>query len=139
MGTVSTNFFFYRRYPLVWSSAGYIGYEHRLGHNQRKIPICRYLHSWLLSERAPHAVLSHRARRPLALLFDRFRIGVPACGNHPVGHLSAPASGRPSMSALQDLASLDRVIHEPVRLMVMTILYAVPEADFIYLQNECGL
>ena len=43
------------------------------------------------------------------------------------------------MSALQDLASLDRVIHEPVRLMVMTILYAVPEADFIYLQNECGL
>ena len=32
------------------------------------------------------------------------------------------------MSALQDLASLDRVIHEPVRLMVMTVLYAVPEA-----------
>jgi DNA-binding MarR family transcriptional regulator len=43
------------------------------------------------------------------------------------------------MSELQDFASLDRVIHEPVRLMVMTVLYAVPEADFIYLQNECGL
>lgn len=43
------------------------------------------------------------------------------------------------MSALQDLASLDRVIHEPARLMIITVLYAVVEADFLYLQNECGL
>lgn len=43
------------------------------------------------------------------------------------------------MSALQDLASLDRVIHEPARLMIVTVLYAVTEADFLYLQNECGL
>jgi DNA-binding MarR family transcriptional regulator len=41
--------------------------------------------------------------------------------------------------ALQELATLDRVIHEPARLMIMTVLYAVPEADFIYLQRECGL
>jgi DNA-binding MarR family transcriptional regulator len=41
--------------------------------------------------------------------------------------------------ALQELAAIDRVIHEPARLMMMTVLYAVPEADFIYLQNECGL
>jgi DNA-binding MarR family transcriptional regulator len=43
------------------------------------------------------------------------------------------------MSALQELATLDRVIHEPARLMIMTVLYAVTEADFLYLQNECGL
>jgi DNA-binding MarR family transcriptional regulator len=43
------------------------------------------------------------------------------------------------MSTLHELASLDRVIHEPARLMIMTVLYAVSEADFIYLQNECGL
>jgi DNA-binding MarR family transcriptional regulator len=43
------------------------------------------------------------------------------------------------MSALQELASLDRVIHEPARLMIVTVLYAVSEADFIYLQKECGL
>jgi DNA-binding MarR family transcriptional regulator len=43
------------------------------------------------------------------------------------------------MSALQDLASLDRVIHEPARLMILTVLYAVNEADFLYLQNECEL
>lgn len=43
------------------------------------------------------------------------------------------------MSSLHKLALLDRVIHEPARLMIMTVLYAVPEADFLYLQNECGL
>jgi len=41
--------------------------------------------------------------------------------------------------SLRDLATLDRLIHEPARLMIMTVLYAVPEADFIYLQRECGL
>ncbi len=40
---------------------------------------------------------------------------------------------------LQELASLDRTIHEPARLMIMTVLCAVPEADFLYLQGECGL
>lgn len=40
---------------------------------------------------------------------------------------------------LQSLSSLDRIIHEPARLMIMTILYAVTEADFLYLQRECGL
>ena len=40
---------------------------------------------------------------------------------------------------LQALATLDRVIHEPARLMVMTVLYAADEADFLYLQRECGL
>jgi len=39
---------------------------------------------------------------------------------------------------LQALATLDRVIHEPARLMIMTVLYAVNEADFLYLQRECG-
>ncbi len=40
---------------------------------------------------------------------------------------------------VQQLATLDRLIHEPARLMIVTVLYAVPEADFIYLQRECGL
>jgi DNA-binding MarR family transcriptional regulator len=42
-------------------------------------------------------------------------------------------------TALQDLAALDRVIHEPARLTIMTVLYASGEADFLYLQRECGL
>ena len=42
-------------------------------------------------------------------------------------------------NGLKELSSLDRVIHEPARLMIMTILFAVEEADFVYLQRECGL
>lgn len=42
-------------------------------------------------------------------------------------------------SPLQELASLDRMIHEPARLMILAVLYAVTEADFLYMQNECGL
>ena len=42
-------------------------------------------------------------------------------------------------AALQELAALDRVIHEPARLMITTILFGVREADFLYLQRECGL
>ncbi len=44
-----------------------------------------------------------------------------------------------SGNGIRDLTSLDRVIHEPARLMIMTVLYAVEEADFVYLQRECGL
>ncbi|HYL64185.1 MAG TPA: transcriptional regulator [Candidatus Methylomirabilis sp.] len=42
-------------------------------------------------------------------------------------------------TAVQDLATLDRVIHEPARLAIMTVLYGAGEADFLYLQRECGL
>jgi DNA-binding transcriptional ArsR family regulator len=31
------------------------------------------------------------------------------------------------------------MIHEPARLMILAVLYAVTEADFLYMQNECGL
>lgn len=44
-----------------------------------------------------------------------------------------------SGNSIKELSSLDRVIHEPARLMIMTILFAVEEADFVYLQRECGL
>ena len=33
-------------------------------------------------------------------------------------------------------AELDRVIHEPGRLMIVALLYAVEGADFLYLQHE---
>lgn len=37
------------------------------------------------------------------------------------------------------IAEVDRVIHEPSRLMIMTILATVKEADFLFLQNETQL
>lgn len=38
----------------------------------------------------------------------------------------------------QEIAQLDRVIHEPARLAIMLILDGVSEADFLYLQREGG-
>ena len=42
-------------------------------------------------------------------------------------------------SNLRDIADMDRVIHEPARLMLVTLLYAVDGADFLYLLRESGL
>ena len=39
----------------------------------------------------------------------------------------------------QKVIEVDRIIHEPARLLIMTILSAVDSADFLYLQNETGL
>jgi DNA-binding transcriptional ArsR family regulator len=38
-----------------------------------------------------------------------------------------------------ELASIDKLIHEPARLAVMAILDAVESADFLYLQRAAGL
>jgi DNA-binding MarR family transcriptional regulator len=37
------------------------------------------------------------------------------------------------------LADLDRIIHSPARLMVMTYLYVVESADFVFLMQLTGL
>ena len=39
----------------------------------------------------------------------------------------------------RNLSEIDRVIHEPGRLMIVALLSAVEEADFLYLQHETGL
>ncbi len=40
---------------------------------------------------------------------------------------------------LRNIAGLDRIIHEPGRLMIVALLSAVEECDFLYLLNETGL
>jgi len=42
----------------------------------------------------------------------------------------------PQMAAL---AEIDRVIHEPGRLMIAALLSAVERADFLYLQHETDM
>lgn len=39
----------------------------------------------------------------------------------------------------RDIVDLDRLIHETARLMIVTILHTVEEADFTYLMRETGL
>jgi DNA-binding HxlR family transcriptional regulator len=40
---------------------------------------------------------------------------------------------------LKPLTELDRVIHEPARLMIAATLFLAGEADFLYLERETGL
>jgi DNA-binding MarR family transcriptional regulator len=40
---------------------------------------------------------------------------------------------------LRSVTDLDRLIHEPARLLVVTILSTVASADFLFLQRETGL
>jgi len=46
---------------------------------------------------------------------------------------------KPVPRDLRSLADLDRVIHEPARLMIVTILSVVDEADFVFLLHQSGL
>ena len=41
--------------------------------------------------------------------------------------------------AIRNLIDIDRTIHEPARLMIVAILSAVAEADFLYLLKATGL
>ena len=40
---------------------------------------------------------------------------------------------------VQPLSDIDKVIHEPARLMIMSYLYVVESADFVFLRNQTGL
>ena len=40
---------------------------------------------------------------------------------------------------IKDIATLDRLIHEPARLAIMAVLSACESADFAYLLNTTGL
>jgi DNA-binding transcriptional ArsR family regulator len=40
---------------------------------------------------------------------------------------------------IRSLGEIDRVIHEPGRLMIVALLFAVEKADFLYIQHETGM
>lgn len=42
-------------------------------------------------------------------------------------------------SGLHPLAKIDQVIHAPARLMVLTYLYVVESADYVFLMRQTGL
>ena len=42
-------------------------------------------------------------------------------------------------SSSASLTDLDRIVHEPARLAVMSLLYVVDSADFTFLMNQTGL
>jgi DNA-binding transcriptional ArsR family regulator len=40
---------------------------------------------------------------------------------------------------LRSITEVDRIIHEPARLLIVALLSSVHEADFLFLQRETGL
>jgi DNA-binding transcriptional ArsR family regulator len=40
---------------------------------------------------------------------------------------------------LQSLTDIDRIIHEPARLMILALLYVVESGDFTFLMRQTGL
>ena len=42
-------------------------------------------------------------------------------------------------AGVRHIGEIDRVVHEPGRLMIVALLSAVKQADFLYLQHETGL
>lgn len=45
----------------------------------------------------------------------------------------------PANNELQPLAGIDKVIHEPARLMILATLSAVESADFLFVERQTGL
>ena len=39
----------------------------------------------------------------------------------------------------QPLSEIDKIIHEPARLMLMAYLYVIESADFLFLERQTGL
>ncbi len=48
-------------------------------------------------------------------------------------------SGSQTDKGLASIANIDRVIHEPARLMILALLYVVEEGDFTFDMRQTGL
>jgi DNA-binding MarR family transcriptional regulator len=48
-------------------------------------------------------------------------------------------TGRGDEASAADPAAIDRLIHEPSRLLIMTCLAVVESADFLFVQSQTGL
>jgi DNA-binding transcriptional ArsR family regulator len=46
---------------------------------------------------------------------------------------------KPLEADLRAIGDLDRLVHEPARLMIMALLYVIESADFTFLMSQTGL
>jgi DNA-binding transcriptional ArsR family regulator len=53
--------------------------------------------------------------------------------------MMAGRSGSAAAEELQHILEVDRLIHEPARLLIVALLASVREADFVFLLRETGL
>lgn len=45
----------------------------------------------------------------------------------------------PANDGLQPLAGIDKLVHEPARLMILATLHVVDRADFLFVERQTGL
>jgi DNA-binding MarR family transcriptional regulator len=45
----------------------------------------------------------------------------------------------PIFDVLRMAADIDKTVHEPARLLIMSMLYVIDSADFVFLHNQSGL
>lgn len=45
----------------------------------------------------------------------------------------------PTNEKLQPLAEIDKLVHEPARLMILAVLHVVESADFLFVERQTGL
>ncbi len=48
-------------------------------------------------------------------------------------------SANPANEELQPLVEIDKLIHEPARLMILATLHVVESADFLFVERQTGL
>jgi DNA-binding transcriptional ArsR family regulator len=49
------------------------------------------------------------------------------------------ATAEINQAELQSLADIDRLVHEPARLMILTVLAVIESADFLFVMRQTGL
>jgi DNA-binding transcriptional ArsR family regulator len=49
------------------------------------------------------------------------------------------AKANPIFNVLLLAADIDKTVHEPARLLILSILYVIESADFVFLHNQSGL
>ncbi len=45
----------------------------------------------------------------------------------------------PVFDVLRQAAEIDKTVHEPARLLILSMLYVIDSADFVFLHNQSGL
>jgi DNA-binding MarR family transcriptional regulator len=45
----------------------------------------------------------------------------------------------PIFDILLSIQEIDRTVHEPARLLILSMLYVIDSADFVFLHNQSGL
>lgn len=49
------------------------------------------------------------------------------------------ATRNPIFAVLLSAVDIDKTVHEPARLMILSILYVIDSADFVFLHKQSGL